>query len=112
MQGLGGAATGAALAKALGYTATQGAVGGGLLGLLAASDIRLKTDLKYLGKEQNGLKVYDWEWNKKARELGLDIYPTRGYIAQEVKRKFPSAVVYGDDGYLRVDTNAIPAIEV
>ena len=98
------------MAKALGYSATTGAGLGGLLGIL--SDIRLKTDLKYLGKEQNGLKVYDWSWNKKAKELGFNAYPTRGYIAQEVKEKFPNAIMYRDDGYLRVDTSAIPAIEV
>ena len=111
MGGLGGAATGAALANAMSFSPYMGAGAGGLLGLIA-SDIRLKTNLKYLGKEQNGLKVYDWDWNKKAKELGLDVYPTRGYIAQEVKGKFPNAVVYGDDGFMRIDTSAIPAIEV
>lgn len=37
----------------------------------AFSDVRLKTNIKPVGKE-NGANIYSWEWNKKAEnELGL-----------------------------------------
>ena len=60
------------------------------------SDIRLKENITPVGKLNNGLTVYKFNYigNPKT-QIGL--------IAQEVKEFKPQAVVKGEDGYWRVD---------
>jgi opacity protein-like surface antigen len=60
------------------------------------SDVRLKRDIVLLGHLDNGLGLYRY------RYLWSDTVYV-GVMAQEVAEKAPSAVVTGDDGYLRVD---------
>lgn len=72
-----------------------------------ASDIRLKTDIKRVGTFENGLPMYEWKWNAKAKEIGVENHPTIGVIAQEARKKFPNAVFEGSDGYLRVNYKEI-----
>ena len=77
------------------------------LALVASSDRRFKSDLKKIGTHSTGLNVYEWEWNAKAFVLGLDKHPRKGFIAQEVQKVFPAAVVEGSHGYLMIDYSNI-----
>lgn len=91
-------------AKAQGKANLTGSIVGGLttgLALAAFSDKRLKTDLRLVGKSDNGLNIYLGRYKK---ESGLDDGKEHLFlIAQEVKEKYPEAVVEGEDGYLRVN---------
>jgi len=80
------------------------------LALVASSDRRLKVDIKKIGTHSTGLNVYEWEWNAKAFVLGLDKHPRKGFIAQEVQKVFPEAVVEGSHGYLMIDYSKIKEV--
>ncbi len=80
------------------------------LALVASSDKRLKVDIKKIGTHSTGLNVYEWEWNAKAFVLGLDKHPRKGFIAQEVQKVFPDAVVEGSHGYLMIDYSKIKEV--
>jgi len=67
-----------------------------------ASDVRLKKNIQRIGKY-----TYTWEWNKKAEEIGANVYPTTGVIAQEIMEITPEAVFKGDHGYLMVDYSKV-----
>lgn len=54
--------------------------------------------------------MYEWEWNAKAFVLGLDKHPRKGFIAQEVQKVFPDAVVEGSHGYLMIDYSKIKEV--
>lgn len=88
-------------------TQQQGAVLGGVGGGLgaAASDRRLKCRIKRLARsiyERIGLKGYSWTWNKDAaKRFGL-VGEAGGVIAQEVREKYPEAVIETPDGVLMV----------
>lgn len=59
------------------------------------SDKRLKENIKAVGKLNNGLTVYCFNFKgSKVPQIGL--------LAQEVKEVNPKAVIEGDDGFLRV----------
>lgn len=59
------------------------------------SDRRLKENIKAVGKLNNGLTVYCFNFKgSKVPQIGL--------LAQEVKESRPQAVIKGDDGFLRV----------
>tara|TARA_R100000951_G_scaffold8540_1_gene7751 strand:- start:281 stop:1843 length:1563 start_codon:yes stop_codon:yes gene_type:complete len=108
--GLGGALAGASLANTLaipGITASMGGIGGGLLGLLAGSDNRLKEDVELLGKHPNGLNVYRWKWNKTAKRHHFEIYPTEGFMAQEARKLYPEHVYRHPTGFLMLDYAAL-----
>lgn len=63
-----------------------------------ASDARLKENLKPVGKLDNGLTVYCFNFKgSSVSQIGL--------IAQEVKEVHPEAVCEGEDGFLKVDYN-------
>jgi hypothetical protein len=64
--------------------------------LIFLSDVRLKRDITPLGRLDDGLGLYSY------RYLWSDTVYV-GVMAQEVAATMPSAVVMGDDGYLRVD---------
>jgi len=96
---LGGLASG--VASGMGSTLGQYAAG-----LMIGSDIRLKKNVKKADKK-NGIQFYTWEWNDKAKELGLDWGPTFGVMAQEIKNIIPEAVLMGTDGYYRVDYSKV-----
>ena len=69
----------------------------------AASDINLKKDIKLIKTLKNGIRLFSWKWNDKAKQIGADVYPETGVIAQEVKKTNPDAVFKGIAGYLMVD---------
>lgn len=63
--------------------------------LTLASDRRLKENIKAVGKLNNGLTVYCFNYKgSNISQIGL--------IAQEVQEVNPEAVIEGDDGFLRV----------
>lgn len=72
----------------------------------APSDIRLKDNISATGGTIGGLPEYTWTWNATAVNLGLDHYPAKGVLAQEVLEKHPQFVVFDHSiGYLRVNYN-------
>lgn len=74
----------------------------------AASDIRLKKDIKLLGKE-NGHNVYSWEWNDEGKRIADPSQPKVGVMAQELQETHPHLVKLGPDGFLRVDYSGLAA---
>jgi hypothetical protein len=82
-----------------------GAVGTGAQAY-AASDIRLKTEIKRVGELENGIPVYRWKWTKEAKKIVGD-QGTLGVLAQEILKIIPEAVSIGSDGYYRVDYGRI-----
>ena len=73
---------------------------------IAASDIRLKDNLKRVGELPNGIGLYTWEWNNLAKDLGIDA-PNIGVVAQDVMQFIPDAVSEHEDGYLVVDYDKV-----
>ena len=83
-----------------------GKAAGGIGTAIAASDIRLKQNIKRVGITPGGNNLYSWDWNKTGERL-FGNQPTRGVIAQEVQRVQPGAVITGEHGYLMVDYNKV-----
>jgi hypothetical protein len=77
-------------------------VGAQLAGMFFSSDKRLKENITPNGTSENGHKLYTWDWNDKAKELGISD-PTTGVIAQEVMKYMPEAVTKDANGYYMVD---------
>ncbi len=75
----------------LGGLATLGGAG-----IMKFSDLRLKEDVKPIGRTVGGHNLYSWKWKDGS---GYDT----GVIAQEVQKLRPDAVVEGTSGYLMVD---------
>ena len=69
---------------------------------LGKSDERLKENIKPIGKSENGHNLYTWDWNDKAKELGVND-PTTGVIAQEIMKYMPEAVITDENGYYMVN---------
>lgn len=73
---------------------------GGSLGAAAISDIRLKKNIKKIGKLRKGINIYSFEYIKhKDLPKGEHI----GVMAQEVEKVIPEAVITMADGYKAVD---------
>lgn len=72
----------------------------------AMSDVRLKNEITFIGKLENGIKIYKWKWNEKGKELAGDQVEF-GVLAQEVQKIVPEAVITGPDGYLMVNYGAL-----
>lgn len=76
--------------------AAMGSAIGGLGGLFALSDERVKTDKEKIGETDDGLGIYSYKMKGSPQtQIGL--------MAQEVQKKKPSAVRKGQDGLLRVN---------
>ena len=58
-----------------------------------STDNKLLSEVKTRMILDNGLVIHIWEWNEKAKELGMDKYPNAGLIAQDVEHMFPDAVI-------------------
>lgn len=71
---------------------------------IAASDRRLKTNIRSLGKLGKH-NFYSWTWNAKANEIGLN-GNSAGVMAQEVRETNPAAVIDNGD-YLMVNYGAL-----
>jgi len=87
-----------------GFAQILGAIGstGEALTMFANSDVRLKKNIQHMATE-GGVKYYRWEWNDTAKNLGLDITPPMGVLAQELQEIYPELVSEGKYGYLQVD---------
>ena len=68
-----------------------------------STDNKLLSEVKTRMVLENGLVIHIWEWNEKAKELGMDKHPNAGLIAQDVEHMFPEAVIKDENGYLMVD---------
>lgn len=79
-------------------------LGLGSLGVMAFSDERLKDNIKPTGYE-NGIPTYKWDWNDKARKLGLS-GSGYGTLSKVVKEIMPEAVS-SKDGYDQVNYSLI-----
>ena len=77
-------------------------VGSMIAGAVAASDVELKENIRRVGDYDNNLGWYEWDWNDKAKEIGIEAEPTAGFLAQEVLEVEPEAVTI-KDGYYAVD---------
>lgn len=81
------------------YNAQMGALGGlfgGITGMFSFSDERLKTDIKRVGKTDEGLPVYTYRYKG-------DGTIHMGVMAQEVLKENPDAVRMHESGFLMVD---------
>ena len=67
-----------------------------------STDNKLLSEVKTRMVLENGLVIHIWEWNEKAKELGLDKHPNAGLIAQDVEHMFSDAVIKDENGYLMV----------
>lgn len=98
----------AALPGIPGIQETEGILGkvgdlaSGVGAVMAASDIRLKENVRPIGKPYNGIQIYVWDWNEDGQRVTGETSGA-GVIAQEVRETHPTAVVEGDDGWLRVN---------
>ena len=84
-----------------GYTTTPVAgpsMFGQVTGALTAinSDIRLKDDIKLVGKSPSGIKIYNFKYKGDDKKY-------QGVMAHQV----PEASFVGDDGYLKVNYNKL-----
>ena len=97
------------LSKGGAFDSVTGAVGGGVSSLMGMfSDVRLKNNIKLLGI-RNGYNIYSWEWNDKAKSLGIDTEPNTGVLAQELL--YTDAVhIDTDTGYYKVDYTKLGVI--
>ena len=68
-----------------------------------STDNKLLSEVKTRMILDNGLVVHIWEWNEKAKALGIDKHIPIGLIAQDVKVMYPDAIVKDANGYLMVD---------
>jgi len=83
---------------------TNNVFGLGGAALMAFSDIRLKTNIKQIGR-QNGINIYSWTWNKDAEQFGLT-GEGQGAMAHEVAKTNPEYITE-KDGYIMVDYNQL-----
>lgn len=74
---------------------------------MGGSDIRLKKNIKKVGKLKSGLNIYQWEWKDFAEGLGIPLTTTIGVMAQELQKVKPKAVIEHESGYLMVDYSQV-----
>lgn len=96
------AAGGIGAANAYGQGASNVAsIAGGVLGAFF-SDERLKENILFLGKDEDGNNIYEFEYkdDKKPRYVG--------HMAQDVAKKDPENVMLHNSGYLMVSPKYAP----
>ena len=81
-------------------------LGAGLQVASLFSDSRLKKSIKFLFKLSNGINIYSWKWNEKAKDLDIPEDYTVGVLAQEVMH-IPNAVIRDESGYFKVNYGAL-----
>jgi len=87
----------------------QGLMGLGAAGI-AASDIRMKENIKQINYLQNGLPVYEYEYKAEFKDHPLAGHGKFvGVMAQEVQAVMPDAVINLENGYLAVDYGKLNA---
>lgn len=83
-----------------------GQAAGGAAALIAASDVRLKRNIRRVGHTGAGLGLYSWDWKPGTEHITAG-QPTYGVLAQEVEQTQPAAVLRHADGFLRVNYGAV-----
>ena len=68
-----------------------------------STDNKLLSEVKTRMILENGLVIHIWQWNEKAKELGMDKHIPIGLVAQDVEVMYPEAVIEDENGYLVVD---------
>ncbi len=77
---------------------------GGQMGAAFMSDARLKTNIVKTGSTSNpAISTYKWDWIPESGKSGSE----EGFIAQEVEKVYPDLVITLDDGYKRINKEAI-----
>jgi hypothetical protein len=66
--------------------------------MFMGSDRRMKQDIRRIGKTDDGMPIYKFKYKGDEREQ-----THIGFMADEVERKHPDAVMTGSDGMKRVD---------
>ena len=90
-----------------------GTIGGAIAGsldwttILGLSDTALKENIRKTGTAKNGLGLYEWDWTEEGNKIAKG-QRNKGYLAQEVARKYPQAVKVGEDGHLRINYRKLP----
>ena len=90
-----------------------GTIGGAIAGsldwgaILGFSDTSLKENIRKTGTAKNGLGLYEWDWTEEGSKIAKG-QRNKGYLAQEVARKYPQAVKVGEDGHLRINYRKLP----
>jgi hypothetical protein len=86
----------------------QGFMGGGadLYGSGMFSDERLKDNLVKVD-EYKGLSIYTWVWNKLMPEVAKRGTQGIGFIAQEVQKVIPHAIINDPSGFLKIDYDKV-----
>ena len=92
--------------KPSGFSQALGALGSAASIYAGFSDTELKKNIEKKGELEPGVGWYTWDWNDKAKEIGIDAEPTEGVLAQEVLEIKPDAVMV-KDGYYAVDYGKI-----
>jgi hypothetical protein len=75
---------------------TFGQIAGAGLAAYQMSDIRLKEDIKLVGKSPKGIKIYNFKYKGDDKKY-------QGVMAHQV----PQASIANNDGYLMVDYNKL-----
>lgn len=76
------------------------------------SDKRLKNNINMIVQGEDGMNLYEWEWNGIAKELyGLE-GKTVGLIAFEIYEKYPEAIKYDENHYKMIDKEICPYDEI
>ena len=73
----------------------------------AGSDVRLKKNIRRVGKTPGGHNLYAWDWKKQAKSVFGKTGSDMGVLAQEVMETRPDLVVQFPDGYYRVNYGGI-----
>lgn len=98
--GTGQESTGSSTSTSKGGKSGLGGLVGGALSTVAASDRRLKKDIKFIRTLPNGLNVYSYKYiNDKGPYIGV--------MADEVEKLVPEALGPMIDGYKTVDYRKI-----
>lgn len=90
-----------------GLLGSLGQAAGTIGAAMIMSDQRLKENVQQVYTRKDGVKIYTWEWNSTAKELGIDQHSTFGVIAQEIAETHPDAVSVGDHGYMMVNYSKV-----
>lgn len=69
-------------------------------------DERMKEDIKFVKKMDNGLNLYSYKYKDEFQDVAGKGY-RYGYIASEVEKLYPKAVSIADNGYKIVDYSKI-----
>ena len=76
-----------------------------------STDPRLMRDMEPVGNLDNGMTIYSWSWNNKARNINEKYgsnsknggHASIGLITRDIKKLYPNAVFIRSDGYEQIN---------